>query len=135
MKKELSILTQEQKQVILLREQGLTYQKIAERMGISINAVSQHLKKIGRKFKEYACYHDPNKRNDCLAEIALTYGELEIILSGLMLLERSALKKIGGSNKGSIKARLPYEAQIMGNLMERIEVVLYGRVTCESMVK
>ena len=44
-----SVLTAKEKQVVLCVVDGLTYKEVASRLGISVNTVCTHVKKIFRK--------------------------------------------------------------------------------------
>lgn len=136
MEEKLFLLTEQQAQVFLLHQQGLTYEKIAGQLEIPINAVYRHIKAVYRKFREYDNYHDPNKRNDTPVDFPLTRGELKLVFSALRLLERDVLKKANsGRTKEDWKARLPYEAKILAGILERMQVEIYGKIIYNTLLK
>lgn len=129
MEQDLSILTERQKTAFLLRQQGLTYEKIGRQMGISPAAAGRNVKLAERRFREYQRYHDGRLRNTVPVEFPLTRGELRRILEGLEILDADLANKAGAWNiRVDWMGRLPYEAQLVGDLMERAQMALYGRV-------
>ena len=91
--KELSCLTEQQREAYLLREEGLTYQAIGDKMGISTNAARTHVLHAERRFREYTLYHKIEEKNQELADIDLTRGELKVItlkISSALRIARSS---------------------------------------------
>ena len=125
---DVSVLTERQRMAYTLRRQGLTYAKVGEAMGISTNAATAHVKAAERRFREYQLYHDKQKSNDRPVELPLTYGELELVMEGLGLLQKDMLNRIGGRNvRSDWKGRLPYEAQILSDVYRKAQAALYGK--------
>ena len=128
MVEELSILTEKQKRAYSLRQKRMTYKKIGEAMGISTNAATAHVKAAERRFREYQLYHDKQKSHDRPVELPRTYGELELVMEGLGLLQKDMLNRIGGRNvRSDWKGRLPYEAQILSDVYRKAQAALYGK--------
>ena len=120
MKAYLSILTERQRTARLLREQGLSYRKIAAQMDITAPAVRQLLVSAERRFQEFEEYHREQARNDLSIDFPLTRGELGEIVSGLLLLEQERIRQVGGmSVKRDFLSRLPYRSRIVSALLRR----------------
>ena len=79
MENKIKVLTEKQQAVWDLREQGLTKTKIAEKLGLSVNMVTTHLKNAERRFREYDHYLELEEKNNRVVDIELTRGELEMI--------------------------------------------------------
>ena len=50
--KEVSCLTERQREVYELREQGLTYKAIADQLGINVSGARQHYINAERRFRD-----------------------------------------------------------------------------------
>lgn len=124
--KDPSCLTEKQRIAYALREEGLTFQAIADKMGISVSAARNHVRHAERRFREYTVYHRIEQRNLEPLPIDLTRGEVKIILSALQLLERDMMKNAVFNVKSDWRGRLPYEAVIASGLYRKVNVALYG---------
>lgn len=90
--KDYSCLTDKQRTAYALREEGLTFQAIADKMGITASAARNHVRNAERRFREHTAYHRIEQRNLEPLPFDLTRGEGKIILSALQLLERDMMK-------------------------------------------
>lgn len=133
MESGLLILTEQQKTAYHMRLQGLSFLKIAQRMGVSASVVRRHFLAAQRRLREYEAYHREQAQNDLPVELPLTRGELDIVLTALGLLERKLIAKAGGANvQRDFCGSLPYQAQIVAALYERAQIALYGAVSFSS---
>lgn len=129
LEKDLSILTDEQRTAYQLRQQGLSFKEIGARMNTSASLATRRVRGAERRFREFEWYHDKQRRNDQPVDFPLTRGELEAIVSGLTLLERDMIQKIGGIGvRKDWRGHLSYEAQVVDNLLRRAQLLLYGKV-------
>ena len=76
-------LTDRQKDVYLLREKGMSGPAIARQLGITQNAVYQHLHHIERRLKQYDVYQDAKERNLEPISVSLTRGDAKLIMRAL----------------------------------------------------
>ncbi len=119
-----SYLTERQKQVFLLRSSGLSYIKIGQQLGISASAARTHYENGVRRVREKERYNAVQERNNEIADIDITRGELKLILQGLSLLEI----KLEGNHRfkdSDWLGRLPYEHQLVTDLMAKARDYLY----------
>ena len=124
--KELSCLTEKQREAYLLREEGLTYQAIGDKMGISTNAARTHVLHAERRFREYTLYHKIEEKNQELADIDLTRGELKVIMEALVCLERDIMKTVKFNVQTDWRGRLPYEAKVVVDAYRKASIAVYG---------
>jgi len=124
--KDYSCLTDKQRTAYALREEGLTFQAIADKMGITASAARNHVRNAERRFREHTAYHRIEQRNLEPLPLDLTRGEGKIILSALQLLERDMMKSAVFNVKSDWRGRLPYEAMIASDLYRKLNVALYG---------
>lgn len=125
MEQDRSFLTEKQQTALLLREEGLSFQKIAERMGVTANAARQHVRRGEQRLREYARYHDVRQQNDQPVDFPLTRGELKAVLLGLTLLKEETLRTAGANSAGpNREERLPYELQVIDGLLDRVQAAL-----------
>ena len=94
-------LTERQRDVYLLREKGMSGPAIARQLGITQNAVYQHLHYIERSLKQFDAYQDTKERNLEPISIPLKRGEVKLI-DGL-LMERHMAKVARRSAKHHLK--------------------------------
>lgn len=124
---DISVLTERQRMAYTLRQQGLTYAKVGEAMGISSSGAERNIKAAERRLRECAAYHAWQKRNDEPAELPLTRGELRLVLRGLQMVEKEIGKSVNAWNcRTGWKGRLPYEARILAGVLRRAHTTLYG---------
>lgn len=124
--KELSCLTDKQREAYLLREEGLTYQAIGDKMGISIHAARTHVHNAERRFREYTYFHKVEERNLEPVNIKLTRGEIKVIMEALVCLEREIMHTAKFNIKTDWKGRLPYEAKIVVDAYRKSSMAIYG---------
>lgn len=124
--KELSCLTEKQREAYLLREEGLTYQAIGDKMGISMNAARNHVLHAERRFREYTLYHKIEERNLEPAQINLTRGELKVILEALVSHEREIMRTTKFNVQTDWRGRLPYEARVVVDIYRKASIAIYG---------
>ena len=124
--KELSCLTEKQREAYLLREEGLTYQAIGDKMGISMNAARTHVLHAERRFREYTLYHKIEERNLEPAQINLTRGELKVILEALVSHEREIMRTTKFNVQTDWRGRLPYEARVVVDIYRKASIAIYG---------
>lgn len=121
MEKELSILTEKQREAYLLRKEGKTYREIAEKLGCTPSAVRCRIHDAQTRLRQYEQYHAEQEQNNEPADFTLTNGELKAIVTALELLEMRMESK-AGSGKLQVqdwRGRLPYEAKIVHDLLKR----------------
>ena len=124
--KELSCLTEKQREAYLLREEGLTYQAIGDKMGISMNAARNHVLHAERRFREYTLYHKIEERNLEPAQINLTRGELKVILEALVSHEREIMRTTKFNVQTDWRGHLPYEARVVVDIYRKASIAIYG---------
>lgn len=124
--KELSCLTEKQREAYLLREDGLTYQAIGDKMGISMNAARNHVLHAERRFREYTLYHKIEERNLEPAQIELTRGEVKVILEALVSHEREIMRTTKFNVQTDWRGHLPYEAKIVVDIYRKACISIYG---------
>lgn len=124
--KELSCLTEKQREAYLLREEGLTYQAIGDKMGISVNAARNHVHHAERRFREYTLYHKIEERNLEPAQIELTRGEVKVILEALVSLEREIMRTTKFNVQTDWRGRLPYEAKVVVDIYRKASIAIFG---------
>ena len=92
----LSILTERQRQVYLLRQQKLTYAQIGEQLGISGASAGTTYHAAHRRLRDAAILHDaPSEHDTRPVDFPLTRGELEATAGALFLLQREMCRKAG----------------------------------------
>lgn len=126
-KKRLSVLSDRQREVWELYEQGKNRSQIAKLLGISPSVVADHIRHVERRFREYDHYCAVEERNKEPASLSLTRGEVKIIIEALALyereLERDTVRRTGDDWIG----KLPYECQIVADLYDKAQTVIYGK--------
>lgn len=124
---DLSVLTERQRMAYTLRQQGLTYAKVGEAMGVSSSGAERNIKAAERRLREYAAYHAWQERNDEPVELPLTRGELRLVLRGLQMVENEIAQSVNTWNyRTDWKGRLPYEARILAGVLRRAHTAFYG---------
>ena len=96
MDQNLSILTERQRQVYLLRQQKLTFAQIGEQLGISAASAGTAYHAAHRRLRDAAILLDAPPLTDTRpVDFPLTRSELEAIAGALSLLHREMCRKAG----------------------------------------
>ena len=129
MENDLSILTERQREVYLLRQQGMTCKYIGEELHLSVSAVSLHLRNAQRRFRQYQAFQEEKKRDGQTVAFSISRIELALIIEGLVLLGGKMHREIGGRNiRSDWQGRMPYRALAADALLTRAQLALYGKV-------
>ncbi len=121
MESNLSILSEKQKEVYLLREKNMSFAKISEKLGISETAVRGRYTNAIRRIKEYEHYNKVKERNTIQVAFPITRGELLLIYEGLRLLTKSKPYAVSKNVLTDIEGRKSYKRTLIDNLIERAE--------------
>lgn len=122
--KNLDVLSEAQREVWVLYEQGLKRKEIAQRIGITYSTVAQHIRRAERRFREYANYCAVKERNQEFAYLPLTRGEVKIIFEALEVYGRKLERKIWHRPDSDWEGLRPYKADIVSDLQERARKVI-----------
>ena len=125
--KKLDALTPKQRTAVQLKEKGLTIKQVAAAMGVTYNAAREHLRHAERRFREYEEYMAVEKRNLEPADLQLTRGEVKLIMEALRSLECEYEKSVVKNVKSDWRGKLPYESNVIADLYDRMQEVIYGR--------
>ncbi|NBI11524.1 hypothetical protein D1641_16160 [Colidextribacter sp. OB.20] len=125
--KRLSILSDCQREVWELYEQGKNKSQIAKLLGKSYSVVAEHIRSAERRFREYDHYCAVEERNKERAFLSLTRGEVKIIIKALALYERELEQDITRRTGDDWIGKLPYECQIVADLYDKAQTVIYGK--------
>ena len=87
------ILDEKQREIFVLKQQGLTYKKIAEKVGLSASTVSLYYKRAERIVTLTEWYQHKNAEFDEPSGVTLTKGDVRVMLDALLLLERTLLRR------------------------------------------
>ena len=127
----IDILSKRQLDVWTLYAQGESRKSIAQKVGITPGAVTQHIHNADRRFREHDKYCAAEKRNLEPANLSLTRGEVKVIMKSLKVyedhLERGIIRRVGSDYVG----KLPVETIIVSDLYEKAQIAIYG----EALVK
>ena len=126
-KKRLSVLSDRQREVWELYEQGKNRSQIAKLLGISYSVVADHIRHVERRFREYDHYCAVEERNKEPVSLSLTRGEVKIIIEALALYERELEQDIMRRTGDDWIGKLPYESQIVADLYDKAQTVIYGK--------
>lgn len=74
-----AILTAKQKEVYLLRMEGMTFAEIGRKLGKSVNAVRENYRGVERRTREYTAYQRAETRNNEVVDFPMTRGELDSV--------------------------------------------------------
>ena len=118
-------LTDRQKDVYLLREKGMSGPAIARQLGITQNAVYQHLHHIERRLKQYDVYQDAKERNLEPISVSLTRGDAKLIMRALAEYRRRIGSTVVQNIKSGWLGRVPYEYQLADQLADKLRKALY----------
>ena len=124
--RDVSCLTNRQREAYKLRAQGLTYQAIGEQLGITMNAARQLCIHAERRFCEYTRYQKIAERNLESVTMDFTRGELKIIMEALTHMERAMSSHAIFKVNSMWEERLPYEARIIVDVYRKAAKVIYG---------
>lgn len=134
MEDKIEILTEKQRVAWELRNKGLTFKKIAEEMGVTVSAATEHVHKAERRFREYERYQAAKERNNEVIQIELTRGECKLLIDAISEYERVLMKSKHVANAIDLFGSLPYEAQLLPDLYERLQMIAYGRVFSQGFI-
>ena len=126
MEKDVSILTEKQRIAWTRHENGEPYSKIARDMGLSAQAVANHVHNAERRFREYERYKAHEEWNNAQINLVLTNAECEILVQGLLAYEDKMMKTAHFTGSGDWRSRLPYEAQRIPPLLDKLQQAVYG---------
>lgn len=129
--KRMEALTPKQQVAVRLKEKGLTVKEIAAAMGVTYNAVREHLRHAERRFREYDEYMAIEKRNLEQVDLPLNRGEVKLMMAALRALEREYEKNVVKNIKSDWRAKLPYESKVIADLYDRMQELIYGKVITE----
>lgn len=129
--KRMEALTPKQQVAVRLKEKGLTIKEIAAAMGVTYNAVREHLRHAERRFREYDEYMAIEKRNLEQVNLPLNRGEVKLMMAALRALEREYEKNVVKNIKSDWRAKLPYESKVIADLYDRMQELIYGKVITE----
>lgn len=129
--KRMEALTPKQQVAVRLKEKGLTIKEIAAAMGVTYNAVREHLRHAERRFREYDEYMAIEKRNLEQVDLPLNRGEVKLMMAALRALEREYEKNVVKNIKSDWRAKLPYESKVIADLYDRMQELIYGKVITE----
>lgn len=114
-------LTDKQRRVYILRNNGVTYKKIAEDMNISYSMARQHYINAERRIREYEKYNVIKERNKKELTLDLTLGELIIIINSLYIFQGKVKINILHKINRDWIGKLPYEYYVLENLIKKVE--------------
>lgn len=129
--KRMEALTPKQQVAVRLKEKGLTIKEIAAAMGVTYNAVREHLRHAERRFREYDEYMAIEKRNLEQVDLPLNRGEVKLMMAALRALEREYEKNVVKNIKSDWRAKLPYESKVIADLYDRMQELIYGKAIME----
>lgn len=135
MEYNLEILTEKQKVAWTLREQGMTIKTIAAEMGISTTGVTSHIHHAERRFREYERHLAHQEANKKVADITLTRGDCSLLVNALLAYEAKLIHDAHYNVKTDWRGRLPYEAQLIQPLSEKLQLCVYGHVIFHSILE
>lgn len=120
-------LSEKQKRVWSLHEQGLTNKAIAEQLGITYNAVRETLKRAERRFRDYERHRAEEERDKSTIFLPLTRGEGKLVIKALNLLSKELERNVVHNVTSDWYGRLPLESLLVADLLKRAERSVYGR--------
>ena len=125
-------LTGRQRDVYLLREKGMSGPAIARQLGITQNAVYQHIHHYERRLKQFDAYQDAKERNLEPISIPLTRGEAKLIVRALAEYRRRIQSTVVQNIKSDWLGRVPYEYQLSDMLAEKVIEALKKEASVKS---
>lgn len=135
MEYDLSILTDKQREVWQLRQSGLPFKEIGERLKITPNAASTHMRSAERRFRQWEKYQLEEERNNEPISLCLTRGENKLLIDALHSHERSMLKDAHYAAHSDWKSRLPYEAGFIPGLFQKLQEAIHAEKTLDSLLE
>lgn len=120
----LAILSDRQRIAYELRQAGKTYQKIADEMGVTLEAVRQLVYRAERRIRSHEFYIKKQQRNLMPVEFPITLGELKIIVEALQKLHLSNHGKHRISYKTSWEELRDYEEILTEQLYQKAKASL-----------
>ena len=127
MEKDLSFLTEKQKTVYLLKQEGKTYKAIAKELNISYNGAREHFLLAERRIRSHEKYLNSIKaESKKYIDINLNIVELKFIIGGLSDLsskiENSIMHRVGWMEK------LPYKYIVVNSLLKRLQLTYCNEI-------
>lgn len=92
-KEILSVLSEQQLSVYLLRQDGMSPRQIGEELDISESTVRKNLHRAEQKLEEYKAYLQEVEFDEEKVDFPLTYRELKLFEQGLRLLEEKVTQE------------------------------------------
>lgn len=132
MEENLSILTEKQKTAYLLRQEGMTYKAIAEKMGVTSDTASQHVKTAERRFREYERLQAQERWGKEEVSITITRIELEAVMWSLKWIEDKMIRHGGTHKNPAWREQLPFAVEPVNELFYKTQQAMYGRIIRES---
>lgn len=133
---DLSFLTERQRTAYILKEQGLSNKQIGESMNTSVSAVAHLLQAAKSKIEKYEIHCRLKEKSAQPIDFPLTRGELDMMISALLVFEKNIVKKRGGHYCSlDVKNYLPYDIERLSELCERAQISLYGKILHEGYKK
>lgn len=124
----LRILTQRQRRAWLLREQGLTYAQIGQEMGISQASARSLVRSAENRLRECEQYHCAEERNDDAFLIGVTAGECKLLIECIKQYEQKLYRGARGQSNPDWREGVPYTAQLLPELLNKLQMLAIGRV-------
>ena len=87
------ISNEKQREIYLLRQQGMKFKEIAEQLGISASTASLYYKRAENIVMLTEWYQKKIAEFDEPSDITLTKGDVGVMLDALLLLERARLRR------------------------------------------
>lgn len=125
--KRLSILSERQREVWRLHMQGKSKSQIAKELEITYNAVSEHIRHVERKFREYDQYCSAQERNEESVFLPLTRGEVKIIIQALDVYENRLEHDVVQRKGSDWIGKLPVQSKIIADLYDKAQTAIYGK--------
>ena len=126
-KTKYEILSEKQRRVWDLHEQGLNMMAISRRLGVSYSAVRETMKRIDRKFKDYDRFQAMEEKDKATIFFPLTRGEGKLIIEALRHYEFELERQNHAFNDW--RGNIPYKCELLAELFERAHMAVYGKVT------
>ena len=126
-KTKYEILSEKQRRVWDLHEQGMNMMDISRKLGVSYNAVRETMKRIDRKFREYDRFQATEEKDKATIFFPLTQGEGKLILEAIRHYEFNLERQNRALNDW--RGNIPYKCEVLADLYERGQVAVYGKAT------
>lgn len=126
-KTKYEILSEKQRRVWDLHEQGLNMMAISRKLGVSYNAVRETMKRIDRKFREYDRFQAIEEKDKTTIFYPLTRGEGKLIIEALRHYEFELERQNRALNDW--RGNIPYKCELLADLYERAQMAVYDKVT------